>query len=228
MSHLVTLLVVRHGEAEGNREHRFIGQSDTALSELGRYQAEAVARRLAGLPITHIVSSDLGRAMDTIAPLAEAVGVPVTADERLREIANGDWTGLLPDEIAARWPEIWARYRAGEDVQRPQGESWQDVRRRVTAAAQDIIGDAAEGDLVVLSTHAGPALSLLLWAAGVHESGNIFSGPFSRIDNGSISTIVAPGPRLAGVNDVGHLRPAPAEFSGPLGRLDQGRPFIIT
>ncbi|MDP8959082.1 MAG: histidine phosphatase family protein [Actinomycetota bacterium] len=205
---MTTLVVVRHAEAEGNPERRFIGQCDVALSELGRRQADSLARRLAGLPISRIVSSDLCRALDTVTPLSEALGIPIDTDPRLREIANGEWGMLLPDEIAAGWPELWARYQDGEDVLRPGGESWNEVRARVLAAVEEIVREGAD-ETVVVSTHAGPILSLLGWAAGAPARGSVFFGPFGRLDNASISMVALPGPRLLTVNDTGHLSSGP-------------------
>ena len=123
--HLMTkVLVIRHGHAEGNAEHRFIGQTDVPLDDVGRGQARALAERLRSTPIDRIISSDLRRAIDTIQPLAESIDVPIERDSRLREISNGEWSGLLPGEIEQRWPDLWVAYRTGEDVLRPGGEQW--------------------------------------------------------------------------------------------------------
>ena len=99
---MTKLLVIRHGHAQGNAEHRFIGQTDVPLDDLGRLQARALAGRLQRPPIDRIVSSDLSRAIDTITPLAQALDLPIERDPRLREISNGEWSGLLPEEISAR------------------------------------------------------------------------------------------------------------------------------
>jgi probable phosphoglycerate mutase len=205
--------LVRHGEAEGNREHRFIGQTNVPLSEEGHRQAHAVTDRLAPLPIDRIVSSDLRRARDTVAPLAERLGLEVELEPRFREIANGEWTGLLPDEIAERWPDLWKRYRAGEDVPRPGGERWADVADRARRAFQELAATAA-GQLVVIGMHAGVALALLTWAVGIPDESNFFRGPFGPLANGSISIIRWPGPQVVSVNDVGHL-----DMPYPEGRL---------
>ncbi|MFQ5966140.1 MAG: histidine phosphatase family protein [Acidimicrobiia bacterium] len=199
-----TFFLVRHGEAEGNREHRFIGQSDTPLSELGHQQAELVASRLGGYPISRIVSSDLRRARDTMVPLAERLSLEVELEPRFREIANGEWTGLLPTEIAAGWPDLWERYRNGEDVPRPGGEQWVDVARRARAAFDELAA-TEEGGVIAVGAHAGVSLSLITWAAGLGKEPNFFRGPFGPLANGSISIIRFPGPRVVAVNDVGHL-----------------------
>ena len=198
-----TVILLRHAEAEGNAERRFIGQTDVGLSPRGRRQAEALARRLQTMPVTRIISSDLRRCVDTVQDYATGVGLAIETDPRWREIANGQWGGLLADQIAQRWPDAWQRYRGGEDVDRPDGERWADVRDRVVAAFAELAGQMTADDLVLVSTHGGPGAVLALWATGL--SGTAFGGPFGPLANASITTLTLPGPRLLGVNDVGHL-----------------------
>lgn len=206
-----TLVVVRHGQAEGNQDHRFIGHSQMRLTDAGHGQARALASRLIAQPVTRIVSSDLARCVDTVAPLAEDLGLGVETDPRLREVDNGEWTGLLPEEIAQRWPELWDDYVRGRDVQRPAGERWADVASRVVPVTEDLLsGDG----VVVVGTHSGPALIMARWASGSEVAGNVFRGHLGALHNGSL-TVIGNGPRLISFNDVGHLAPLP----------DQGLPF---
>lgn len=202
---MATLIVVRHGEAEGNHDHRFIGQSQVPLTSLGHRQAAAIAHRFREEPVTRVVASDLIRAVDTVAPLAESFGLPVVRDPRLREIENGDWTGLLPVEIAERWPELWNDYVTGVDVARPLGERWRDVADRVLEAAEELM---EEDGTVVVGTHGGPALILAQWATGTIADSNIFRGRLGAVHNGSV-TVLDAGPRLVAFNDVGHLAAIP-------------------
>lgn len=202
---MATLILVRHGEAEGNSDHRFIGHTQVLLTEAGRRQAETIAVRLSRLPISRIVTSDLIRCVETVSPLAERVGIEVQTDSRLREVDNGEWTGLLPEEISERWPVLWSDYVRGADVYRPSGERWQDVAARVLAAASDLL---SEEGTVVVGTHSGPALIMTMWASGIEIAGNIFRGRFNALHNGSVS-VIGPGPRLVSFNDVGHLASLP-------------------
>lgn len=195
-------LVIRHGQAEGNSDHRFIGQTDVPLDELGRHQALALTSRLAPLPITRIVSSDLARARETIGPAAASLGLEVETDRRLREIANGEWSGLLPSEIAAGWPEMWQAYVGGADVERPGGENWRQVRSRAVECVAELQGS---GDLVTISTHGGPALCLVNWALGLEPTGNIFRGRLGAVENVALNVIDLDGPRLLAYNDLGHV-----------------------
>lgn len=201
----ITYLLIRHGEAEGNLERRFIGQTDVPLSEHGRRQAELLTERLVKLPITGVITSDLQRAHDTVSPTAERLGLPVEDDRRLREIDNGEWNALLPHEVEAGYPEMWARYTGGEDVLRPGGERWAHVQARVVEAIEEDAGRRAEGDMVVVGTHGGPIMGVVLWAIGLGIKGNIFTGPFIPVSNGSITTLELPAVKLIGLNDIGHL-----------------------
>lgn len=199
---MTVALVIRHGQAEGNSDHRFIGQTDVPLNEVGRMQAEALAQRLAPLPISRFVSSDLVRARDTVAPSAARLGLALETDPRLREIANGEWSGLLPAEIKSGWPEMWKAYVAGEDVDRPGGENWGKVRARVVECVSEIAGTE---ELVVVSTHGGPSLCLVTWALGLAPDGNIFRGRLGAIENVALNAIDLEGPRLLSYNDLGHV-----------------------
>ena len=102
---LPELYIIRHGETEWNRAARMQGGLDSALTELGRAQADQVAETLAGVihPDTHdLWSSPQGRALATAEPISKATGCPVVAVDGLREIHMGDWVGLSRSEIDAK------------------------------------------------------------------------------------------------------------------------------
>ncbi|HLU32362.1 MAG TPA: histidine phosphatase family protein [Acidimicrobiia bacterium] len=200
-----TVYVVRHREAAGNEAHRFIGQTQMELTERGRLQAQAVARRLREEPVQRLLASDLHRAVQTLMPLSHHLGIEIETDPDLREIHNGEWSGLLPAEIEAGWPELWKAYTGGADVDRPGGERWRDVAARVIPVVSPLL--AADGVSVVAS-HGGPSLIVALWAAGIEVDGNIFRSRLAAVDNCSI-TVIDPGPRLVAFNDVGHLGARP-------------------
>src|SRR3546814_6414009 len=75
------------------------GQLDTDLSELGVRQAAAAAKVLASRGPRLIISSDLRRARDTAAALADQVGMGVATDRSLRETHLGEWQGLTHNEV---------------------------------------------------------------------------------------------------------------------------------
>ena len=74
------VLLIRHGQSEGNAERRFGGHTATPLSPRGLRQAQVTARTLAAEAITAIYSSDLLRAIQTAEPLAELTGLASALD----------------------------------------------------------------------------------------------------------------------------------------------------
>lgn len=158
-----TLVLVRHGESELIVQHRFQGQAESPLSETGRGQAALVARRLArphvppALPLPDrapiaIVHSPLGRATETAVAIesaasdAAAFGRPISrrADERLVEIGQGAWEGLLASEIEADDGERLATWRRRPtEAWAPGGERLDEVRARVRPALAEILAELA-------------------------------------------------------------------------------------
>ena len=142
------LLVVRHGQSEWNAVGRWQGQADPPLSELGRRQAYVAAASIGA--VDGIISSDLQRAVETAAIIAQQIGVgPVMVDERLRERDAGEWTGLGRAEIDKGWPG-WVA-----DDRRPNGfEGAESVLARVVEAFADI-REASPGGSLLVVTHGG-------------------------------------------------------------------------
>jgi probable phosphoglycerate mutase len=104
---------------------------DTPLSPLGEAQAQALAQALAHSGIARIISSPLRRCVDTAAPLAERLGIPVETDPLLLEIDHGSWQGRFRDEIAHSEPELYLQWREHpETVRFTGGESLADVMER--------------------------------------------------------------------------------------------------
>ena len=151
------LLLVRHGETAWNAEHRIQGQLDVPLSPRGIWQAQRLAARLGdgGTGPVGIVASDLARAVMTAEPLAAARGLAIRLDPRLRERHFGVFQGERLDDIAARWPEAFAAWRARDpDWAMDQGESATTFRTRVLAALREIALRHAGGQVIVVA-HGG-------------------------------------------------------------------------
>jgi broad specificity phosphatase PhoE len=144
--------LVRHGETEWNATKRAQGQADVPLNEAGRLQAEAAAAQLDGVNLVAVYSSDLIRAIDTAEPIARAHGLEVITDPAFREIDQGEWEGLGLKEISARWPELWGPAR--HYVQRPGGESPEQVQKRALEALARVV-ERHNGGPVAIVSHGG-------------------------------------------------------------------------
>jgi len=145
---MLTLVLTRHGMTTRSNPEQHLGQKiDVPLSAEGRRQAAALAKRLAAVPFDRIISSPLIRAAETAASVA-ATDVPgiarpsVELDPRLAEMDYGDWEGLTYEQIDAGFgPE---RHRWEADPARlsyPNGESGNDVARRVRAVLEELLAD---------------------------------------------------------------------------------------
>src|SRR5690349_21420110 len=119
------MIVVRHGESEWNRIHRYQGQADVALSDLGQRQAEALAQRLRNEPLDAIYTSPLQRAARTAEAIARFhPSVPFCTESALLEINHGAWEGKYFHEINAEFGEGLREWRAHPTrSQMPGGES---------------------------------------------------------------------------------------------------------
>ena len=147
------LIVIRHGETVWNSERRMQGQRNSALSELGRAQARALGRRLQSERFDYLYSSDLDRAYETAQAVATLTGHEIRLDQRLRERAFGIFEGLTRDEMAARHPEEYARFRARDpDYAVPGGESPRAFHERCMSCFT-AIANAHLGARVVVIAH---------------------------------------------------------------------------
>jgi len=163
------IFLIRHGQPEQHCGKIILGQYDTPLSEIGKSEAETAAEKLAGegARIKRIYTSDLKRAIQTAEIIAEKFGnVPVFQVAAFREVAMGEWDGVLIEDIKAKFPEEYAR--RGEDIinyRIPGGENFFDLNSRVIKAFHRIIkedfqeADEDPGDLVIVA-HIG-VLSVL-------------------------------------------------------------------
>jgi broad specificity phosphatase PhoE len=149
---VTTILIARHGESDWNRERRWQGYADRPLTDRGREQARALAARLAHIELDAVYSSDLQRARDTAAVVAENQGLEVQAVPELREVDVGSWSGLTRVEAEERFPEGYARWTSGFPGW-DDGETYEAMTRRVLKAVQSI---AADHDRVLVVSHGGP------------------------------------------------------------------------
>jgi probable phosphoglycerate mutase len=140
----MAILLVRHGETDGNAQ-RVLQRPDVPLNARGMRQAELLARRLSGHGFVHILCSDLLRARMTAAPLATLSGIAVEESPLLQERNFGDLRGTPYDALAED--------PFGPDVAPPNGESWPMFHTRVAEAFAFVVERrrTLSGTLVVMT-----------------------------------------------------------------------------
>jgi len=155
----ITLL--RHGESVGNAEKRFQGHADFPLTETGRAQAQALAKRwqVEDIGFDCCISSPLLRAYQTAEIICQTLGSPLETSDNWKEIDNGLLAGARDEEagqIAPRPSFITPYTRWGVT-----GESRWEVYLRAGRAIQNILDRPAGRYLVV--AHGG-ILNMALYA----------------------------------------------------------------
>ncbi|MEP7068571.1 MAG: histidine phosphatase family protein [Usitatibacter sp.] len=200
---MTRFIVVRHGETRLNVATRIQGHGDSPLTQLGIAQAEAIAERMAGEKFDVLVSSDLGRAVDTARRIASRCAVPLATDARLRERCFGVGEGLTYDEIDTRYPDAFSRTSASDpDYVIPGGESRRAFHERVTAAFADL-ARTHEGRRVAVVSHGGVLSSVyrLIHAIPIAAAHRI------KITNASFNAFASHGGAwtLEAWDDVAHL-----------------------
>jgi broad specificity phosphatase PhoE len=156
------VLLLRHGQSPLSVDRRYSGRGNPQLTETGLAQADAAAASIAARypGATAVVSSPLDRARSTAGPVATRLGVEVEVDEGFTETDFGGWEGLTFREAAERDPEVHRAWLGDTAVAPPDGESFDDVAVRVSAALEALLTRHA-GTTVVLVSHVTPIKTIL-------------------------------------------------------------------
>lgn len=158
--------LVRHGESTWNALGLVQGQSDDAVLTLrGAVQARRCARRLAAARATALFSSDLRRAVETSAAVAELLGAEVTYDRRLRERSYGEVEGMPVASLGPDHSGLANGRVVDADAAPPGGESVRDLYQRASEFLSEALAEPG-ADLVVVC-HGGVVRVLLAWLDGV-------------------------------------------------------------
>ncbi|MBC8186869.1 MAG: histidine phosphatase family protein [Proteobacteria bacterium] len=163
LDRLSRLILVRHGETEGQSSIRYYGVTDVPLSEFGREQALRARHRIPGETFEAVWASSLCRAWKAAQIIAPGHSVRIEFD--FREIDFGRWEGLTLEEIEAVDPVLFAQWqekRRGFEF--PDGETRPDFRRRIERGLARLRATGASSALVV--AHKGVVRTLLELVSG--------------------------------------------------------------
>ena len=164
------VVIIRHGQSQGNAEGRFGGHTDTPLSPRGRRQAQATAKALAAEKFSAIYSSDLPRAIETASPLARLTGVQLETTDALRERSVGVMEGLTFEEAAEQHPEQYqALLRRDFEHVLLGGESYRQTLDRASRQLDDAI-EQHKGGRIVCFAHTGTICILILHLMGALDA----------------------------------------------------------
>jgi probable phosphomutase (TIGR03848 family) len=203
---VTTVLLVRHGRTTANDAGVLAGWTEgVSLDETGQAQAQALAARLAPVPLVAVVTSPLQRCRETTDLLLEGRDVPVHPDDRLGEVRYGEWSGQELKKLAKE--PLWKVVQSHPSAMTFPGEGGESLRTmadRAVDAVRDwnsrLDSDKKEAVYAVVS-HGDVIKAVLADALGMHLD------QFQRlvVDPGSVSIVsyTPLRPFVLRVNDVG-------------------------
>jgi probable phosphoglycerate mutase len=163
----IRILLIRHGETEWNRLHRFQGRSDLPLNAKGNDQARALASALKGETISAIYSSPLERAIETARHIAKFhPKTPLIEESGLIEMDLGDFEGMEAQKWAVKYVDFrkaWEKNPAA--LAMPGGESLKEVQQRAVDTLDRISESYDPGSTFLICSHNFVIVSLLCHAS---------------------------------------------------------------
>ncbi len=182
------ILLIRHGQSEWNKLNLFTGFKNIELSEQGIEEANKAGQNFKNLDIKFniVFTSELKRAQETAKIILQNLGQwdflnnegKIISNINLNERDYGDLTGLNKKETAEKFGEEQVhKWRRGYSDQPPNGESLEDVVRRVTKYFEEVIQPAIQSDEngnILIAAH-GNSLRALLIVMNIYEPNNINS-----------------------------------------------------
>jgi len=172
------IVVIRHGSTSSTSANLISGGDgeDPELNETGLEEASRAAKAVSPLlelfnlpPVTSIIYSPMRRTTQTADALLEVVGVDSVSDERLREIAFGDWDGRSMTDMELESTAEVAKWRSSISQKPPGGESIVELEERVKALITQVVPEN-QGKTVALVTHMMPSRAIAKLAQRSAES----------------------------------------------------------
>lgn len=185
----VTLLLVRHGQAQSNVSRILTSYPEAKpmpLSPTGRKEVEETAQKLKGTTVAALFASPLTRTQETASIISKVVGVPITTDHRLRETDFGVYNNTSYNQFFLRYPHPSLREEMDEDT---QAEGLLNVRARVKEFLQ-FLQQEYPGKTVILVTHADAIREIMTVITKEGRSWNsVATGSVSSVSLESTATL---------------------------------------
>lgn len=198
--------LVRHGQTAWNSDNRIQGHSDLPLSPAGEAQAKRLGALFAARHLSGIFTSHLKRSHQTAVHIAAGNGHPFDSaqdgraeqsrthghgvrpviERDLAEMHLGEWEGLTPEEVDARFAGAYQQWRDRPSaVCIPGAEPIEQFQRRVRQAMEKIVTGSGDGEYVIVS-HGGVIAALLAEVLGADHDALLRR---LRLDNAGVTAL---------------------------------------
>ena len=146
-------IFARHGESQANVLHEISNRGlKHPLTQKGREQAYALARKLERASISRIYSSPVLRAIETAVLVANHLRVEYEVTEALREYDLGALEGRADEKTWEFWQELFDAWITHQHHQRraPGGENFHHVQNRFVPFIDGLIAQYRDTDANLL------------------------------------------------------------------------------
>jgi len=152
------IILVRPGATDYDLQGRIQGTIDIPLSEDGQHQVEAsaseiVAQSLQAEAPSAVYASPNQSAEQTAALIADALDLKPRTLERLTNLNQGLWQGMLVDDVRSKQPKVYRQWQEQpETVCPPEGETVMAAMQRVAIVLKKLLKKHREDEVIVLVT----------------------------------------------------------------------------
>jgi probable phosphoglycerate mutase len=174
MTFMMQILLIRPGTTEYDQQGRVQGTLDIPLCEDGRQEVEKMVEELRGRPIAAIYASPCQSAVQTAEALGAALEMKVKTIDKLQNLDQGLWQGMLVAEVKTKQPKVYRQWQEQpETVCPPQGETLVAARHRVQSALAKVVKKhKAEGLLAIVAPE--PLASVVRNVLGSNDWGDLW------------------------------------------------------
>jgi probable phosphoglycerate mutase len=171
---MVRVLLIRPGATEYDQQGRVQGTLDVPLCEDGRQEVERMVAELRDQPVVAIYVSPCQSAEQTAEALAAALNVKAKTVDKLQNLNQGLWQGLLVDDVKTKQPRVYRQWQEQpETVCPPQGETLGAARQRVQVSLAKLV-KKHKADSLVAIVSPEPLASVIRNVLGHGEWGDLW------------------------------------------------------
>jgi len=181
-----TYFILRHGQTPYQLQKEKINypwpeQASILLTEKGKEQVKAAIEKLKKEKIDLIYASDMPRTRQTAEMVAQELGIEIIFDPRLWERDMGIYKGRPKEEMRRAFPVRKEKFFKPS----PEGESWNDVKKRVLDFLRDI-DKKYQGKNILIVSHGCPLWLLQGGLKGLNEDELLEQKPQLSLEVGEV------------------------------------------
>jgi len=194
-----TFYIVRHGQTDWNIQMRLQGHTNISLNEVGREQADEIAKTLKNIHFDAIYSSDLDRAVQTTEIIAKERELAIKTTDALREKSYGSYEGRDRNEVQQELKHLFDQWKKLSDEEKMKfkiyedGESDQEAVERFIRHLREL-AIAYQGKNILIASHGGIMRYFLVklgWATyGELDSHAIKNAAYIKVESDGVDFFI--------------------------------------